>query len=71
MSFIRELLNDSGQISAMRVMSIICCLSAVGIAIVGIQKPQVDYEGLTLLVSAFLTAAFGGKIAQKSIELKK
>ena len=69
MSWIKELFSDSGSISLMRVMSLLCCLSAIAIAIIGISKYNVDYSGVSLLVSSFLTAAMGGKIFQKRIEV--
>ncbi len=53
----------------MRVMSIICCFAAIAIAFVGLNKPVIDYSGLTLLCGAFLSAAFGGKILQKRTEV--
>ena len=53
----------------MRVMSFLCCIAAIAIAIIGLNKPIVDYSGVSLLVSSFLTAAFGGKIMQKRIEV--
>lgn len=69
MSLLKELFSEEGQYSLMRVMSLICCISAVGIAAYGLSKDQIDYSGLSLLVSAFLTAAMGGKILQKRIEV--
>ena len=68
MNFIKELLNDKGSISSMRVMTLSCCGAAIVIAIIGLNKPTVDYSGLSLLVSTFLGAAMGGKIMQKRIE---
>lgn len=52
----------------MRVMSAMCCIAAIIIAIVGVEKPVVDYSGLTLLCGTFLGVAFTGKVVQKSIE---
>jgi hypothetical protein len=63
------LFSDSGSVSMMRVMSLICCISAVGIAMYGISRPEVDYSGLTILCSSFLSAAFAGKVLQKRIEV--
>ncbi len=53
----------------MRVMCMICCISAVVLAIVGLNKPVIDYSGLTMLCGAFLSAAMGGKILQKRTEV--
>ena len=66
---LKELFVESnGKLSAMRVMSMTCCLTAIGIAMYGISKPSTDYSGLSLLCSTFLTAAMGGKIMQKRLE---
>ena len=64
----RDLFSETGSISAMRVMTMICCFAAVAIAIVGLNRVPVDYSGLALLCSSFLSAAMGGKIMQKRIE---
>lgn len=53
----------------MRLMSLLCCLSAVCIAIIGMNKPQVDYSGLSVVCGTFLTIAFGGKLMQKRTEV--
>lgn len=52
----------------MRVMSILSLLAAIAVAFVGLDKVPVDYSGIALLVSAFLGAAFGGKVMQKRVE---
>ncbi len=63
------LLSENGSLSTMRLMSLVCCGNAIVISIIGITRPQVDYSGVSLLVSTFLAAAMGGKIAQKRIEI--
>ncbi len=70
MSFIKELLNEKSKTSSMRIMSFISLFTAVGIAIAGICKTYPDYSGLSILCSVFLSAAFLGKIGQKSVEVK-
>lgn len=70
MNFIREVLNDKGTISSMRIMSFISLFTGCAIGIAGICKVAPDYSGLSLLVSTFLSAAFIGKVSQKSIEAK-
>lgn len=67
--FIQQMLSEHGSISMMRVLSLVSCVAAIVIAIMGLNKPQIDYSGLSLLSGAFLSAAFGGKIMQKKIEL--
>jgi hypothetical protein len=67
--FLRELFSEKSTVSSMRVMSMICCWNAVIVSIVGLSKAQPDYSGISLLASTFLAAAFGGKLAQKRIEV--
>lgn len=55
----------------MRAMSLLCCLTAVVIAFVGLNKATPDYSGLSLLCGTFLGTAFAGKVMQKSVEVKK
>lgn len=71
MKFIKELFSESGNVSMIRVMSLITCFAAIGIAVHGINKPIPDYEGLTMLCGTFLSAAFAGKLLQKNKEIKK
>lgn len=68
MDFIKQLFSDGGSVSMMRVMSIICCIASIILAIIGLNRTPIDYSGLSLLCGAFLSAAFGGKIMQKRIE---
>jgi hypothetical protein len=49
------LFSENGTVSMMRLMSIICCIAAVVISIMGIEKPVVDYSGISLVVSVFIT----------------
>lgn len=67
MSFIRDLLSESGSISAMRVMALICVLAAVGVAMFGLKEKS-DVGQISILCGIFLGAAFGGKVGQKFAE---
>jgi hypothetical protein len=67
--WLSKLFSESSGVSMMRVMSFICCVAAVTIAIVGLNKVPIDYSGLALLCSSFLSAAMGGKILQKKLEV--
>jgi hypothetical protein len=58
MSAIRELLGETGDLSMMRVMSLLALLTAIVLAFTGHDSSVV----------LFLTASFGGKISQKYIE---
>ena len=68
--FLRKLFSEGGDVSMMRVMSILSLLAGIGIAFYGMSKLPVDYSGISLLTSVFLSAAFGGKVLQKSQEVK-
>lgn len=70
MNFLAALFNENSTVSSIRVMCMISLLTAVGIGIIGVCKSTPDYSGLSLLVSTFLSAAFVGKVTQKSIEVK-
>lgn len=69
MRLLKALFSESGDFSMMRLMSLLCCLASIGLAVLGICKANIDYSGVTMLCTAFLTAAFGGKIMQKRIEI--
>jgi hypothetical protein len=67
-NFLSKLFSEDGGVSMMRVMSILSLLAGIAIAFVGLGKVPVDYSGIALLTSAFLGAAFGGKVMQKRVE---
>lgn len=67
--FLKKLFSENGGVSMMRIMTLACCLAAITMAIVGLSKVPVDYSGLSLLCSTFLAGAFGGKVAQKKLEV--
>lgn len=69
MEFLKALFNENSSVSSVRVMSIVCCITAIILAFVGINKTPIDYSGLSLLCGTFLGAAFTGKIVQKRIEV--
>jgi len=69
MNLLSQLLSDTGNISMMRALSLICVLTATGIAIHAISAGS-DLNATAILCSTFLGAGIGGKIAQKSFEVK-
>ncbi len=71
MNYLKSLLSEDGHASTMRAMSLLCCVAAIVMGFIGLNKAVVDYSGLSLLCGTFLGAAFVGKIAQKSNELPK
>lgn len=66
---IRELLDEKSSVSSMRLMSLIALFHACGLAAYGLYTGK-DLIGLTALCSVFITAAFTGKVVQKSMENK-
>ena len=62
------LFSETSGVSMMRVMSFVSLIVGCTVAFVGLNKTPIDYSGISLLVSVFLSAAFGGKVMQKRIE---
>ena len=61
--------SETGEVSEMRVMSLISLFVGSFIAIYGMTKTPVDYSGVAMLAGLFIGAAFTGKIAQKRVEV--
>lgn len=70
MKFLADMLSNGKGMSSMRVMAMLCCLTAIGLAFIGINKPAPDYSGLSMLCGTFLAGAMVGKTSQKAIENK-
>ena len=66
-NWLHELLSEGGNVSTMRVMSLLCVLTSCIISIVAIII-HAELMGTSILVGALLTPAFTGKIMQKSKE---
>jgi hypothetical protein len=67
--FLKNLVSSTGEVSAMRVMSLMSVTIAGSLAVIGLYKNS-DLVGLATLCGTFLTAAFTGKIMQKNTEMK-
>lgn len=67
--FITELLAENGQISTMRVMSLIALFIGSFLALYGIYENK-DLSGVAQLVAVFVGAAFTAKVTQKLVETK-
>lgn len=65
----RELLSSKSDLSMVRFMSLICIIAATIIACYGVYVGK-DLSGLAVLVSAFITPAFAGKVIQRHLENK-
>jgi hypothetical protein len=70
LSFLKKLLSESPEFSAMRFMSIVSLLVASTLAFIGLFK-DVDLGSLATLCGVFLGAGFIGKATQKFAESDK
>lgn len=64
-----SLFSDKSGVSMMRVMSFVCVMTAICVAITGVFRENPDYLGLSEICGTFLAAAFAGKAYQKKVEL--
>ncbi len=64
---LRELLCEKSSLSVMRVMSLVCVFTSVAVAFVCIYTDK-NLVDCSILVSAFLVPAFGGKMLQRRFE---
>lgn len=67
MSFFQKLLSESGDVSCMRLMSLLSLLVGAALALYCLHKGT-DIAGATPVISVFVGAAFGGKVWQKYAE---
>lgn len=67
--FFNKLIASRSGVSSMRVMSLVALLAAIAVAFYGLHQGS-ELSGLSMLCGTFLASAFGGKVAQKSIENK-
>lgn len=65
-----DLFSSKSNVSSMRVMSMVCIVSAVGLGWYGIMSGS-DLYALSALCGTFLAAGFTGKAVQKGMEPKK
>lgn len=66
--WLKDLFSDTSSVSMMRVLSLICILtaSAIGLKVATLGG---DMSTAAVLCSAFLTAGISGKVLQKNIEV--
>lgn len=67
---VRELLSDSGSISAVRVMALYSVLVGSLIAGYGVYCGK-DLSGLAQVCGVFVGAAFAAKVTQKIVEKRQ
>ena len=70
MGFIKDMFSESSGVSSIRVMGVLCTLSASSIGLVSLYQNK-DLSSVAILVGSFLVPAFGGKVAQKAFESKE
>ena len=64
-----DLLSEGSSVSAMRVMAFTSLFTGCFIGIFGVVNKS-DLGNITMLASVFVGAAFGGKVLQKTTEIK-
>jgi hypothetical protein len=69
LKFLKDILSEKSPISSMRLMAFVALLISGYVAIRGLET-HADLSGLAMLCGTFLACAFGGKVAQKSVEVK-
>ena len=67
--WLKDLFSDSGSVSMVRVLSLICILTASGVAIHAVSVGS-NLDSASVLCGVFLGAGIGGKVAQKAVEVK-
>jgi hypothetical protein len=69
MQWIRDLFDQKSTVSSLRVMSMMCIVSACGMGITAIYRNS-NLSEAAVLCGVFLGAGFGGKVTQKITEVK-
>lgn len=69
-AYLKSMLSEGSDVSAMRIMAMIALLTGVGIAFDGMHSGK-DLSQTAVLASVFVGAAFAGKVTQKAFEQKK
>lgn len=64
---LKPFLSELGDLSMMRLLSLICVLTACLIALIGISLNR-NAADLALLCGAFLSAGIAGKVVQRKHE---
>lgn len=67
MNFLSKLFSDSGDVSAMRIMSMFSLAVGASIAFISLYKNNQVGEAAPA-IGIFVGAAFGGKLGQKYME---
>ncbi len=68
LNWIKDVFKSNSGVSSMRVMSMVSLLTGCYIGIAGLHQNK-NLSEVAILAGTFLTAAFTGKVMQKSKEL--
>lgn len=68
--FIKELLSDSGSVSAVRLMALGSLLVGAAIGLYGVYMGK-DLSGVAQVCGVFVGGAFAAKVGQKFMESSK
>ncbi len=67
--WLKDLFSDNSNVSMMRVLSLICILTASGVAIHAVSVGS-NLDSVSVLCGVFLGAGISGKVTQKMVEAK-
>ncbi len=68
--FLLDMFSESSNVSMMRVLALICVLTACAIAIRASLIGCSDLNSVSILCSTFLAGGIGGKVLQRASEVK-
>jgi hypothetical protein len=68
--WLRSLFSENGTVSMVRVLSLICIVTASTLAFIGMFTTSHTLESVAILCGTFLGAGMGAKVVQKRMESK-
>ena len=70
MNWFNKLLAENGEISMVRLLSLMCVTTASVLAFLGIYSTSHSLESVSMLCGTFLTAGLTAKVMQKKMEVQ-
>lgn len=67
-SLFRQLLSETGTLSMVRFLSLVCVVTAALLSLLGLYTTQHSLESVAILCGTFLGAGMGAKVLQKKYE---
>lgn len=67
-TWLQELLAEKGTQSMIRLLSLLCIITASTLAFIGISASNHSLESVSVLCGTFLAAGMGAKVMQKKYE---